>query len=233
MPVSERMMKRLRALYARLTNDKQKDNQEYHTARKLFDQFLERYGLAESDFDTYAETAEPERLTWLSSLKFKKETPQWFKVLCWTTAEICQHKAIVLNNQAGCIIIGLECQTVKGYLEHAIRNMNAAFQIIKAYMSKIHEKSYRLGYTYGFRVALDEKLNQVAYISPQDSQALIKISEALVAASQALVSFMEAAQAADAGKFEERTERPEVKDYSSFMLGYHNGLQAFKLLLTK
>lgn len=216
--------KRLYALYQRLQASDTLSS-EYQVAKKLFDELCLKHGINESIFSEVRKEATPETVTWNSKLTFSK-LPQWFKIYVWVVSEALECKAIVGNGTA--LLIGEQLVECQAKLTHGLERMKITFDLLKVFTKDLHQASYNLGFAFGYRAAIEEKLAKDINDTATET-ALVAISTLLTTANKYMVKLVEDSTG---NTPEESVEIPKIKDQNSFKLGWLNGFQAFKLLLT-
>lgn len=221
----DKISKRIKALYLRLRASDKTSN-EYAVAQSLFDKLCKQYNINPLDFEIAISNSEPEQVIWNSGLTFNK-LPQWFKIFVWIVSEALECKAIVGNGTA--VLIGEKLKNCQEKLEHGIKRMQVTFDVQKPFVKDLHQASYNLGFAFGYRAAIEEKLAQELALDNATENAIIAIGQALTVANKYMVKLVEDATG---NKPEQVTEIPKIKDQASFQLGWVNGFQAFKLLLT-
>lgn len=217
--------RRLYALYQRLQASDTMSS-EHQVAKKLFDELCLKHGINEAIFSEVRKEATPETVTWNSKLTFSK-LPQWFKIYVWVVSEALECKAIVGNGTA--LLIGEQLVECQAKLTHGLERMKITFDLLKVFTKDLHQASYNLGFAFGYRAAIEEKLAQELALDNATENAIIAIGQALTVANKYMVKLVEDATG---NKPEQVTEIPKIKDQASFQLGWVNGFQAFKLLLT-
>lgn len=221
--VSDRVMKRLVALYDRVhAGEGGTTKEEYETVKRLFADMLERYGLTEKDIKSDNKASNDDSLFVLEYTPtcdmLSTKTHACLSVIYQALANYYDIKVVMHNGKFSASFFSEQDirQSLTELADTVFTKMKACYVLAKVFCTKLSKTDYMLGYAYGCNEAMLNKRNEET--TEREKEMLVVVSSVLQLLDKKL----------DDMGAKEKQNTPKVKDENAFLLGYNDGLLLFK-----
>jgi hypothetical protein len=205
-----------------------KDN-EYLSAKNILKAILDKYGWSQSDiFDTSYQNSYFFKI-WVPNIK-AKTNPDWLKILVSLVANIYGVKCLTLD-KLGFHMSATNHESVADLeekLSYLVNRSVSCLNLYNNFIKKIDKTSYFLGFAFGYEKYLRNKAKRDLEISRSENESV----KTLVVLKSALLNLNKAYEnLKNDGTIKPETINTDIQDESSFLIGFHDGMNAEKKLI--